>query len=145
MPGNPITETHFQKIMPTMAIRIVIMLYDGAIAALQEAVDAIEAGDLGGRCRSVNLAVDIIANLSLALDTERGGEIAENLSRLYGFMISRLQRVNFLNDPQPAKDVIKLLEILYESWCEIDREVTEESLARHASDQEEKVAAWAAG
>jgi flagellar protein FliS len=145
MTHNATMDTNLQDVTPEMATRLVIMLYDGAIASLQQALEAIETGDLEGRCRSVNLAVDILANLSLALDIERGGEVADNLSKLYGFMISRLQRVSLLNDPQPARDVIKLLEILHESWCELDRRVTEERFMPHADDQHGKVAAQAVG
>ncbi len=121
------THTDVHEVMPATATRLVVMLYDGAIASLNQALEAIEAEDLAGRCRSINMAVDILANLCVALDTEQGGEIARNLERLYGFMIGRLQRANLMNDPAPVREVAELLETLYGAWRELDRRVTEEA------------------
>ncbi len=50
---------------------------------------------------------------------EAGGEIAENLNRLYGFMTMRLTMVDTENSAQAARDVIGLLEPLCRSWHEL--------------------------
>lgn len=139
MPNDLHIESNPHDVMPATATKLVVLLYDGAIAALERALGAIEEGDLEGRCQAINMAVDIIANLSLALDTENGGEVAGNLSKLYGFMISRLHRANLLNDPQAAKDVIRLLEPLYTSWRELDRMVAAQAL--HPADNHHQMAA----
>ena len=47
------------------------------------------------------------------------GEIAENLNRLYGFMMMHLTMVNTENSAQAAREVIDLLEPLRRSWNEI--------------------------
>jgi len=129
MSNRKLKEPGLQDVMPETATRLVVMFYDGAIASLQSAIKAIAENDIEGRCHSVNMTLDILAHLSDALDTERGGEIAENLSRLYAFMISRLSRVTLANDPEPARETIQLREILYQAWCEIDRRVTAEAMA----------------
>lgn len=145
MSHEAITETDLQEVMPATASRLVVMLYDGAIASLHQAVESIEAGDLEGRRRAINMTLDIIANLCLALDMENGGEVAENLSKLYGFMITRLQRANLLNDPAPIADVLRILEPLYEAWRELNRKVTEESHLQKFAGQHEVEPARAAG
>ena len=122
-----------QDVTPATATRLVVLLYDGAIAALERALDAIDRGDPMRRCRSINMALDILAHLCLALDRDRGGEIAHNLTRLYGFMIGRLQRANLLNDPAPLREVVALLETLYGAWRELDRRVTEEHTLQEAT------------
>ena len=110
-----------QQIMTASPAQLVAMLYDKAILSLREAVRAIEAGDIQARFNANKRAGDIITHLFATLDIERGGEIAANLSRLYSFMLSRLTFVDVRNDPEPAREVIALLEPLRESWNQIAR------------------------
>jgi flagellar protein FliS len=97
----------------------VAMLLDRAIQALNEAMRAIERGDIQARWTANNQAGTIIETLWRTLDTDKGGEIAANLDRLYSFMLQHLTQVDLRNDPQPAADVIKLLEPLRRSWHEL--------------------------
>lgn len=100
-------------------VKSVAILYDKAIEALNNAIRAIEMGDINLRWKNNKKAIDIIYALDNCLDMEHGGEIAENLTRLYQFMIYHLVQVDLKNDPQPARDVIKLLEPLQQSWAEL--------------------------
>jgi flagellar protein FliS len=100
----------------------VAMLIDRAIQALNEAMRAIERGDIQARWTANNQAGTIIETLwrtRRTLDLEQGGEIAANLDRLYSFMLQHLTQVDLRNDPQPAADVIRLLEPLRRSWHEL--------------------------
>ena len=110
-----------QQVMTASPAQLVAMLYDKAILSLRETVRAIEAGDIQARFNANKRAGDIITHLFTTLDIERGGEIAANLSRLYSFMLSRLTFVDVRNDPEPAREVIALLEPLRESWNQIAR------------------------
>jgi flagellar protein FliS len=98
---------------------LVAMLIEKAIASLKEAVRAIEAKDIQARWTANNRASEIINHLWLTLDTKQGGEIAQNLDRLYRFMMSHLTKVDLKNDPKPAHDVIELLEPLLQSWRQL--------------------------
>jgi flagellar protein FliS len=109
--------------MPQMGTRLVILMYDGAIGALNKALACIEAGDLEGRCHAVNMAMDILTQLCMSLDHEQGGQVASNLDSLYRFMIARLVRTNLLNDPEPARDVLRMLEPLYNAWRTLDEQI----------------------
>lgn len=97
----------------------VAMLIDRAIQALNEAIRAIDRGDIQGRWTANNQAGTIIETLWMTLDLEKGGEIAANLERLYSFMLQHLTQVDLRNDPKPAAEVIKLLEPLRRSWHEL--------------------------
>jgi flagellar protein FliS len=70
--------------------RLVLMLFDGATRFLRQAGRALERRDVTAFCESVCRAHAIIAELSDALDRERGGEVAANLGRLYDFMLRHL-------------------------------------------------------
>ena len=108
-----------QQIMSASPAKLVVMLYERAITLLRETVEAIEAGEIERRWRANAKATDVICHLWDTLDRERGGEIAENLNRLYGFMMMRLTMVDVENDAQAARDVIGLLEPLQRSWHEV--------------------------
>ena len=108
-----------QQVMLASPAKLVAMLYDRAITLLHDAVGAIEAGDIERRWRANSKAAEIVVELWQALDMEAGGEIAENLNRLYGFMTMRLTMVDTENSAQAARDVIGLLEPLRRSWHEL--------------------------
>ena len=115
-----VSQTYLvQQIMTASPAKLVAMLYERAITLLHETVDAIEAGDIERRWRANGKATDVICHLWGTLDRERGGEIAENLNRLYGFMMMRLTMVDVENNAQAARDVIGLLDPLRRSWHEI--------------------------
>lgn len=119
MTQNASRQYQTQQIMTASPAMLVFMLFDKAISSLNAAVRAIAANDVQERWRANNRAMEIIFHLQMTLNMELGGEVAENLDRLYGFMLNRLPRVDMKNDPKPAEDVIELLKPLRESWREL--------------------------
>ena len=105
-----------QQIMTASPAKLVALLYDKAVASLNEAAGAIARGDIEARHNANRKAIDIVAHLWGTLDLERGGEIAANLDALYSFMMRRLGEVDSKNDAQAAEDVIRLIEPLRKSW-----------------------------
>lgn len=108
-----------QQIMTASPAQLVALLYGRAISSLNEAIRAIETGDIEGRWRANARAQEIIAHLLMTLDRQKGGEVAENLRKLFSFMLSRLPQVDFRNDATTAREVIGLLEPLQKSWAEL--------------------------
>jgi flagellar protein FliS len=96
--------------------RIVVMLYEGAIKFLKQAVVCMQAGDHETKSQYLTKAEDIINELNTVLDMESGGEIANNLRALYMFMIRSLHEANIKKDAAKIDDIIKLLEDLNQSW-----------------------------
>ena len=96
--------------------RLIVMLYDGAIKFLRQAVRDMEGKDYAGKGRNISKAQDIILELNTILDMEAGGEIAQNLRSLYNFMQRHLGQANVKCDPQMVREVISLLEDLNQSW-----------------------------
>jgi flagellar protein FliS len=96
--------------------RLVVMLYDGAIKYLGQAIREIEANNSEEKGRLICKAQDIIFELNTVLDMETGGEIALNLRKLYNFMWKHLGQANIKNDPRMLGEVIDLLVELNEGW-----------------------------
>ena len=98
--------------------RLIILLYEGAIGFLSKAEHSLLEDDIPGASVLVNRAQDIIDELNAALNMELGGEIAQNLRRLYMFMNDQLVQAKVKNDVTPIKEVVRMLSSLNEAWRE---------------------------
>ena len=96
--------------------RLVVMLYEGAIKSLKQAIHEIEAGNVEARWNNIKKAMDIIEELDAVLNMEAGGEIAANLHKLYRFMVSHLNAANVKKSTPMINEVIALLDELNQGW-----------------------------
>ena len=96
--------------------QLVVMLYDGAIKFLEQAIGAIEKKDHAEKGRLIGKAMDIIAELDCSLDFEASEELCTNLRSLYDFIRRHLFDANLKCDVQAVRDVIKLLDDLNQAW-----------------------------
>lgn len=104
------------QIQHASPLELVVMLYDRAILDLKSACLRLDEGKVKEKGRLVCHAVDIIAELQAVLDKERGGEIAGKLDQLYTYMLERITKANYDNDPKLFAEVIRLLEELQIGW-----------------------------
>lgn len=116
--------------------RILIMLYDGAIRNIARAERGIQNGERMPKLEGISKAIAIVTELSNTLDFEVGGEIAENLDGLYGFMIRELTRGNLENKVEPLQVVTKLLTELRSTWLDAIELVRKEKLAAVRVDEQ---------
>lgn len=97
--------------------KLIVMLYDGAIVALTNAVHHMNKGDIPAKGNSISKAIAIIENgLRASLDKKAGGEIALSLDALYEYMNNRLLQANALNQIEGITEVQNLLKDLKSSW-----------------------------
>lgn len=100
-------------------VSLILMLYDGAIDALTQAQAHFKSGDRSARQLAISRAVRIIdEGLSSALD-ENGGDIAQHLRELYGYMTRRILSASLTVDAAPLAEVQGLLKDLRGAWQEI--------------------------
>ena len=97
-------------------VRLIVMLYDGAIKFMKLAIRELEAGNYEAKGRYINKAIDIIEELNAVLDPGASGEIVANLRKLYLFMNNHLTEANTKRDPQMIREVIALMEELNQGW-----------------------------
>jgi len=103
-------------------LKLVIMLYDGAITFLEKSIEYAENKDIKNKNIYANKARDIILELNNSLNLEVGGEMASNLKRLYFFMNRHLFQANLKNDMQGMREVILMLSDLREVWQDISNQ-----------------------
>jgi flagellar protein FliS len=100
--------------------RLIVLLFDGAESAMQKALVLLAANDLKGKSDALMKAIDIIlSGLSASLDTEQGGDLAQNLKALYEYMVSRLVYANVHKDAAAIREVQGLLGEIASAWREI--------------------------
>ncbi|WP_434515369.1 flagellar export chaperone FliS [Dechloromonas sp. ARDL1] len=100
--------------------RLIVLLFDGAEAALNRAQACLAAKDINGKSEALVKAIEIINDgLAASLNTESGGELAGNLKALYDYMVSRLIHANAHLDPIAVSEVQKLLAEIAGAWREL--------------------------
>jgi flagellar protein FliS len=119
MSNNASQQYLTQQIMTASPAALMQMLYEKAINSLKEAIKAIEDNQIEARWKANSRVIEIVSHMQGTLDMEKGGEIAQNLDRLFAYILSRLPRIDFKNDAQVAREIIGLLEPLRASWQEL--------------------------
>lgn len=100
--------------------KLITMLYEGAIKAIDQAAVHMAAGDIEKKGEAVAKAVQIIlVGLRASLNQEAGGDLAANLDSLYDYMARRLFEANIKNDPEMLAEVRTLLLDIKGAWDEI--------------------------
>lgn len=106
--------------------RLIVLLFDGAESALQQALFQLETKDIVGKTNSLTKAIEIIlSGLSASLNTEQGGALAQNLKALYDYMASRLIYANIHMDPVAIREVQHLLGEISGAWREMGQNLKE--------------------
>jgi flagellar protein FliS len=109
-------------VLAASPIKLIVMLYDGAITACHGAVGNMHRGDIVNKGIMLTKAIMIIeSGLRLSLDKNAGGEIAFSLDALYEYMSRQLQLANVRNQPELVFEVVKLLTELKSAWEAIDQ------------------------
>ncbi|MDH4248804.1 MAG: flagellar export chaperone FliS [Deltaproteobacteria bacterium] len=114
---NPYTAYERTQVNTADQRQLIVMLYDGGIRFLQKASALIEARDVEGAHGNLLRARQIVSELLSTLRPEKGGEIGENLKRLYVYMFNRLVEANLHKDRAMIKEVEGLLATLREGWA----------------------------
>lgn len=97
--------------------KLIVMLFDGAITAISNAISYMEAGNIPAKGLSISKAIAIIeSGLRASLDKKIGGEIALSLDALYEYMSQQLLFANLHNDVSKLSEVRELLRDLKLTW-----------------------------
>jgi flagellar protein FliS len=105
--------------------QLVLMLYDGAIKFLEQALTGFAYTDPQLFNQTINnnvlRAQAIIQEMNGNLNMKEGGEIADNFRRLYSYLYRRLREANMSKRREPIDEVLMRLRVLRESWAEMLR------------------------
>jgi flagellar protein FliS len=119
---NPYAQYRQNSVETATPTRLVVMLYDGAIRFLSQALAAMQAKNHVQQSVLIGKAQAILAYLRETLDVEVGKAFAESLDRILAALMHSLTEANIRNKPEPVEEAIKVLRELRESWAEVDRQ-----------------------
>jgi flagellar protein FliS len=92
------------------------MLFDGLLESLAATKGHIQNGAIVEKGKSIARASRIVIGLQGALDFERGGDLANNLNELYGYVTRRLLHVNARNDLDALEEIFGLMNEIRSAW-----------------------------
>lgn len=101
--------------------KLIVMMYDGAIRFIKEAINGIKSKDKHTQATYLSKAEKIISELKITLDMEKGGEVAQNLARLYNYMSEKILFSNLHGKIEPLEEVVALLANLRTAWEQISK------------------------
>ncbi len=115
---NAYKETHIKTASQG---KIIIMLYDEALRQLDTAIRLLK--DDTREYDKVNTAIlraqDMVTELMVSLDFEKGGDIAQGLYSLYMFFNQHMMQANMKKDAEMLKVVRTQLNELRGAWDQI--------------------------
>jgi flagellar protein FliS len=114
---NRISPYLEQTIASASPLELIRLYYQTAIQAVRDARTFLAERNIKERVRCINLAHGVLAELYRSLDKEAGdGKIADELGRLYAYMMRRLLDANFRKADEPLAETLNLLLSLAEAW-----------------------------
>ena len=97
-------------------VELIQMLFDGLLESLAATKGHIQNGAIVEKGKSIARASRIVIGLQGALDFERGGDLANNLNELYGYVTRRLLHVNARNDLDALEEIFGLMNEIRSAW-----------------------------
>ena len=104
---------------------LLVKTYEEILSNLNIAKIALKENDIKEKAERITKVTDAILVLRASLDLEKGGEIAQNLERLYDFCIEELLKANTLNKEEHLQNVIDVLTPIYEGFKEAREKLNE--------------------
>ena len=103
--------------------QLVLMLFDGALRFLDKALVGFDLDDPLDSNLAINnnilKAQEILRELNMSLNMEKGGEFATTMRRLYNYYDLQLSQSNLKKDPSGVELVIRLLSVIRGAWAEM--------------------------
>lgn len=112
-----------QAIQTNNPSRILLMVFDGAIAALLKAKALIDEKNIPDAHNQILKVQELVAELILALDFQY--EISHNLAELYQYIMDRLIDANVKKDIAILDEVIVMLTEMRDMWQETSKLATQ--------------------
>ncbi len=120
MNNNPYAAYRTTQTVTASKTQLLVMLHDGAIRFLAQSAVAVKKKDYETKSINLNKAIAIVDHLWGTLDMERGGEIAENLERIFLYLRGRLLEFNVSDDLSIIKEVMQHLREIRSAWAIVD-------------------------
>ena len=119
--GKATSQYLAQRVQGASPELLVALLLEGGQRFLNQALNAMKTHDLPGQARCVNRVADIILALRERLNHEDGGELVENLVRIYDWWTDVLFDASMKAEPERLQMISNQMGSLRATWEELDR------------------------
>jgi len=92
------------------------MLYEGAVQAVDQALEGLRSGDVLRRGKAVSKAVEILTELRVSLRREVNPEYCDTLGGLYSYLQRQLIRAHAEKSESLFQEAARLLRTLLDGW-----------------------------
>ena len=99
--------------------QLVVLLYDHLLLSLRRARSAMEAKDSEVQGDCLEKSRNVLTELLVTLDRERGGEVAANLGALYSFLLGELVQVGIRGDISRLDRVAHMIGELRDAFAQV--------------------------
>jgi len=96
--------------------QLLLMIFDAAVKKLYIGKRAIEKKEIEKAHTELTKVQRIFTELMIALDFEKGGDLAQNLLRIYDFVYHHLVKANIKQNADLIDEVIPIVEDLRDGW-----------------------------
>jgi len=111
--------------------QLITLLFQGALAAILKARLYMQKQDVAGRGTAISKAIDIVdSGLKASVDTEVGGELAQNMIANYELITRHLLLANLNADEASLTVAETMLTNLSEAWQEAVASVDTSAVAK---------------
>lgn len=120
--GNPYAAYQTTAVKTASQGKLVVMLYQGAERELSSAEkcfgknDKIPAAKIEKFGKHIMKAQEIINELQVSLDMDKGGQLSQNLMSLYVFFNKELMDVSIKQDKQKLTELLNMIKQLGSAW-----------------------------
>jgi flagellar protein FliS len=95
---------------------LILMVYDGAIKALKTASDHYVRKEEQAGYDEIQIAKRMVTHLYTTLDREEGGQVAEQLGKMYTWVISQLYIVEATRNVDQIGKIVEVMGNLRTGW-----------------------------
>lgn len=103
---------------------LILMLYDEGIKKIEATITLLDVEKLPPSSiekinNNIIKAQEIITELMASLNTEKGGQIANNLMAIYSYFYQQLLQANIKKDITILKDILSMMKDLRSAWQDV--------------------------
>ena len=107
--------------------QILLMLLEQAVKNQTRAITAMEESNRSAWALEIHNSRAIFLELISAIDARMAPEVARNLQQTYGWCLHHLQEANKTGNPETLRSVVRVTELLYETWVQAIQQWYEET------------------
>jgi len=98
--------------------QLLVMIFDAAVKKLRIARQAVEKREIEKAHVELTKVQKIFIELMVALDFDKGGDLAHQLWRIYDFVYHHLVMANIKQNAHMIEEVLPIVENLREGWTQ---------------------------